>query len=186
MLNDMRWHIVMNFQTARDLLKPLYEIARLNSKVTRGSSIALDLFRKQRFAEIEASATLDLYRKPRLTLVSPNTALLKYYHAFKDVKEKPAPRISAPPDELRKAAMQKVPLIPKTILREIKNSLPISDLTAWAIHRFPDYSTDKILGIILIAYSEKSLVANKRGRGSYTTKTHYISGPKLEIEAMNG
>ena len=33
MLNDMRWYILRNFQIARDILKPLYEVARLKPRL---------------------------------------------------------------------------------------------------------------------------------------------------------
>jgi hypothetical protein len=186
MLNDMRWHIVRNFQTARDLLKPLYEVARLNSKVTRGASIVLDMTRKQRFREIEPFATLDLYRKPRLSLVSPNTALLRYYFAFKEVKEKPSPKISVPSLDLRRKMAQEPPPDRKRILNMLRNNLPVPDLTAWAIKHFPEHPTDKIFGIILIVYSEASLTVSRQGRSTYLTKTHHIAGPKLEVGPTNG
>ena len=87
MLNDMRWHILRNFQLARDLLKPLYDVARLNSKVTRGASVVLDDLQKGRVKAVEGYATLLLYRRPRLSLVSPNSALLAYYFGVKEVEE---------------------------------------------------------------------------------------------------
>ena len=65
MLNDMRWNILRNFQIARDILKPLYEVARLNSKVTRGASVVLDDLQKGRVKAVGDYATLQIHRRPR-------------------------------------------------------------------------------------------------------------------------
>lgn len=185
MLNDMRWNILRNFQIARDILKPLYEVARLNSKVTRGASVVLDDLQKGRVKAVGDYATLQIHRRPRLSLVSPNGALLAYYFGVKDVEERPAPKIAAPAAEDRKAAIRTPPLNTGTVLKQLKKSLPIDDMMDWAIEHFPEHPTSKILDIILLAYFESSLSVERGNRQSYQTATHRIEGPSLAVESTN-
>ncbi len=185
MLNDMRWHILRNFQVARDVLKPLYEVARLNSKVTRGASVVLDHLQKGRVKVVEEYATLLIYRRPRISMVSPNSALLAYYFGVKEVEERPAPRITAPASEERKAAVRTPPLNINTVLKQVKEDLPIEDMMAWAIDHFPEHPTNKILDIVLLAFSQSSLVVERGVRKTYRTATHRIEGPSLAVESTN-
>ena len=185
MLNDMRWNILRNFQIARDILKPLYEVARLNSKVTRGASVVLDDLQKGRVKAVGDYATLQIHRRPRLSLVSSNGALLAYYFGVKDVEERPAPRIAAPAAEDRKAAIRTPPLNTSTVLQQLKNNLPIDNMMEWAIGHFPEHPTSKILDIVLLAYSESSLSVERGNRQSYQTATHRIEGPALAVESAN-
>lgn len=181
MLNDMRWHTLRNFQIARDVLKPLYEVARLNSKVTRGSSIVLDDLLKGR-KKIEESAVLTFYRRSRTSLVSPNKALLAYYFAVKEVEEKPAPKIFTPATEDRRTEVKIPPLNINKVLKKLKEDLPINDMMLWAIDHFPEYPTNKILDIVLLAYSQSSLIVERGVRKTYQTSTHRIEGPSLAVE----
>jgi len=185
MLNDMRWHILRNFQAARDVLKPLYEVARLNSKVTRGASVVLDNLQKGRVKAIEEYATLLIYRRRRLSLVSPNSALLAYYVGVKEVEERPAPTIKAPAPEERKAAVKTPPLNINRVLKQLKKDLPIHDMMAWAIDHFPEHATDKILDIVLLALSQHSLSVERGVRQTYQTATHRIEGPSIAVESAN-
>jgi len=183
MLNDTRWHILRNFQIARDALKPLYEVARLNSKVTRGASVVLDDLQKGRVKKVEEYATLPFYRRPRVSMVSPNGVLLAYYIGVKEVEDKPAPKISTPAAEERKAVVRTPPLNLNTVLEQLKKDLPIDDMMAWAIEHFPKHPTNKILDIVLLAYSQSSLTVERRARQTYQTATHTIEGPSLAVES---
>lgn len=185
MLNDMRWHILRNFQLARDLLKPLYEVARLNSKVTRGASVVLDDLQKGRVKAVERYATLLLYRRPRLSLVSPNSALLAYYFGVKEVEERPSPKIAVPTPENRMAAVRTPPLNINMVLKHLKKDLPVNDMMDWAIENFPEHATDKILDIVLLAFSQSNLSVERGERQRYQTTTHLIEGPSLTVERAN-
>jgi len=182
MLNDMRWHILRSFQVARDTLKPLYEVARLNSKVTRGVSVVLDSLQKGRFKSIEDQATLPIYRRPRPALIAPNKALLTYYFGVQEVETSPPPTISAPSAEERKAVSKVRPLNTREVLRRLKKDLPIEDMMAWAITNFPEQSTDKILDLVQLAFFESSLSVARGERETYLTSTHRIDGPSLAVE----
>jgi len=185
MLNDMRYHILRNFQIARDVLKPLYEVARLNSKVTRGASVVLDDLRKGRVKAVEKYAALQIYRRPRLSLVSPNSALLTYYFGVKEVEERSAPLIATPTSEERSAVSKIPPLNTKMVLKQLKKDLPVKDLMSWAIEQFPQYSTDKILDIVQLVFFEVSLSVERGKRQTYITDTHRIQGPSLTVENSN-
>lgn len=185
MLNDMRWLILRNFQLARDVLKPLYEVARLNSKVTRGASVVLDNLQKGRFKQVAEYATLQLYRRPRVSMVSPDSALLAYYFGVKEVEESPPPRIRLPATGERQAATRVPPLNNATVLKQLKKDLPIDDMLAWSIERFPEHPTHKLLDIVLLAFSESSLSVERGARQTYLTATHQIEGPSLTVENAN-
>ncbi|MEJ1353385.1 MAG: hypothetical protein RPU34_05290 [Candidatus Sedimenticola sp. (ex Thyasira tokunagai)] len=185
MLNDMRWNILRNFQVARDVLKPLYEVARLNSKVTRGASIVLDNLQKGRIKYVNEYATLLTYRRPRISMVSPNNALLAYYFGVKEVEERPAPMITTPAPEERKAAVRMPPLNINTVLKQLKTDLPIDDIMDWAIDHYPEHPTDKILDIVLLVYSQSTLSIERSMRQGYQTATHRIEGPSLAVESAN-
>ena len=185
MLNDMRWYILRNFQVARDVLKPLYEVARLNSKVTRGASVVLDDLQKGRVKAVEEYATLLIYRRPRISMVSPNNALLAYYFGVKEVEEQPASKIATPAPEDRKAAVRTPPLNVNMVLKQLKKDLPIDDIMEWAIDCFPEHPTDKILDIVLLAYSQSTLSVERGMRQVYQTATHRIEGPSLSVESTN-
>lgn len=185
MLNDMRWHILWNFQVARDVLKPLYEVARLNSKVTRGASVVLDDIQKGRVKAVDEYATLLFYRRPKISMVSSNNALIAYYFGVKEVKEKPAPKIAAPAAEERKVIVRTPPLNIHRVLKQLNKDLPLDDIMAWAIKHFPEHPTDKILDIVLLAFSQKNLVVERGTRQRYQTTTHQIEGPSLAVESAN-
>ncbi|MES9898551.1 MAG: hypothetical protein ABW148_05960 [Sedimenticola sp.] len=185
MLNDMRWNILRNFQVARDVLKPLYEVARLNSKVTRGASIVLDDLQKGRVKDVQKYATLPIYRRPRISMVSPNNTLLAYYFGVKEVEERPAPKVATPAPEDRKATVRTPPLNINTVLKQLKTDLPIDDMMDWTIDHFPEHTTDKILDIVLLAYSQSTLSVERGMRQAYQTATHRIEGPSLAVESTN-
>lgn len=185
MLNDIRWHILRNFQVARDVLKPLYEVARLNSKVTRGASVVLDDLQKGRVKAVDKYATLLFFRRPRISMVSPNNALIAYYFGVKEVEEKPAPKIAAPAAEERKVVVRTPPLNIHAVLKQLNKDLPLDDIMAWAIKHFPEHPTDKILDIVLLAFSQTNLVVERRARQRYQTSTHQIEGPTLAVESAN-
>ncbi len=67
MIIDMQVNLIENFKISRELLQPLYEIARLNSNVTRGTSIVLDYVRKDRFNEIERLISEYLIKREELS-----------------------------------------------------------------------------------------------------------------------
>ncbi len=184
MLDDVRRYILRNFQLARDILKPLYEVARLNSKVTRGASIVLEDLRKGRVRAVEDCATLPICRRPRLLLISPDNALLTYYYGVKEVKERPAPKITLPTPDERKTTV-KAPVNNNTVLKQIKKDLPIKDMMSWAIEKFPDHSTDKILDIVSLAFSRESFCVERGRKRVYQTTTHCIEGPSLAVEIAN-
>ncbi len=185
MLDDVRRYILRNFQLARDILKPLYEVARLNSKVTRGASIVLDDLRKGRARTVEEYAALPICRRPRLLLISPDNALLAYYYGVKAVKERPAPRIALPTPEERKTTIKTPPVNNHAVLKQLKNDLPVKDMMSWAIEKFPDHSTDKILDIVSLAFSRESLCVERGKKRVYQTTTHRIEGPSLAVEIAN-
>jgi len=174
MLNDMRWHILRNFQIARDTLKPLYEVARLNSKVTRGVSIVLDDLQKGKGKAVGEYATLLIYRRQRLSLVSPNGSLLSYYFGVKDVKKGLSPRIAIPTPDERKTTVKTPPLNMNLVLKQLKKDLPVKDMMDWSIEQFPKHSTDKILDVVLLAFIHPSLSVKKGKRQKYHTTTHLI------------
>ena len=182
MLDDVRRYILRNFQIARNVLKPLYEIARLNSKVTRGASIVLDDLRKGRGKVVEEYALLPIYRRPRRMFVSPNSALLTYYFGVKEVEKKIPPRIVMPSPGERHAVVKIPPMDINTVFRQLKGDLPIEDIMDWAIKQFPDHSTDKILDIVSLAFSEASFSVARGKRQTYQTATHRIDGSSLAVE----
>ncbi len=185
MLNDMRRYILQNFQIARDILKPLYEVARLNSKVTRGVSIVIDDLQKGKIKDVWQKATLPIYRRPKFSLVSTNSALLTYYFGVKEVKEKQSPMITMPTPEERKATVKKTPLNINVVLKQLNKDLPVEDMMAWSIGQFPQYPTDKILDILLLVFSQPNLLVEKGKRQKYKTVTHVLEGPSLAVESTN-
>ena len=185
MLDDVRRHILRNFQIARDVLKPLYEIARLNSKVTRGASIVLDDLRKGRVKAVEEYAYLPVFRRLRAVLVSPDNALLTYYYGVKEVEERLPPKIAMPTAEERQSKVKTVPVNIISVIRQLKKDAPINDMMAWAIENFPDHSTARILDIVALAFSLSSLLVVRGTRQKYQTATHCITGPSLTVERIN-
>lgn len=185
MLNDMRWHAVRNFQVARDVLRPLYEIARINSKVTRGCSIILDAFQKERQKELDPFPILPLYRQMRASFVSPTSALMSYYYGVKDVEDRPPPTITAPRDTERNSVVKALPLNIRAVLAHLRSDMPIEDLVGWIIRHYGEHSTGKLLDIVLSACSERSLAVQKNERARYTTSTHIIECPAMVVEISN-
>ena len=94
MVVDMKADLIRIFRISREILQPLYEVARLNSKVTRATTIILEYARKNKFIEIEDAATIDWFYKARSPLLSNDTGLLRFFAGFKDIKENPRPSIS--------------------------------------------------------------------------------------------
>lgn len=184
MIIDMRVNIIESFKMSRELLQPLYEIARLNSKVTRGTSIVLDFLRKNKFKEIESFATLNWFSKERSPLLSHDIGLLKYYAGYKNIKENPAPPISILSEEEKEKTFsrKKPPLDRYSMIKEIRSDLPIEDAMQWAIQKHPDFSTGKILDIILLMMTEKSFNIKKCQMQQYQTLTHLINGFSLKVE----
>lgn len=185
MLNDMRWHIVRNFQIARDVLRPLYEVARINSKVTRGCSIILDALQKERHKELDPFPMLPLYRQIRPSYVSPNAVLMSYYYGVKDVEDRPPPTISAPTDTERNSVVKVMPLNIRSVLKRLRDDMPIEDLVGWIIQNYGVHPTGKLLDIVLSTCSDKSLAVQKKKRSSYTTSTHVIECPAMTVESRN-
>lgn len=184
MIIDMRVNLIDSFKMSRELLQPLYEIARLNSRVTRGTSIVLDFLRKNKFKDIETMATLNWFSKERSPLLSHDTGLLKYYAGYKNIKENPAPPIFVLSEEDKGKTFSKLkpPLDRHSIIKEIRSDLPIDDAMQWAIEQHPDFSTGKILDIILLMMTEKTFHVRKTHMQNYQTQTHLINGFSLKVE----
>jgi hypothetical protein len=184
MLIDMRVLIINNFKISRELLQPLYEIARLNSKVTRGTSIVLEYVRKNKFKDIESMATINWFSKKLSPLLSHDIGLLKYYAGYKNIKNNPAPPILilSEQDKEKTSKELKPPLDRYAVLKEIRSDLPIGDAMQWAIKKYPDFSTGKILDIILLMMTEKTLNVQKHHMQHYQTKTHLINGSSLKVK----
>jgi hypothetical protein len=189
MIIDMRVNIIEQFKMSRELLQPLYEIARLNSKVTRGTSIILDYARKNKFKEIETMAVLNWFSKERSPLLSHDIGLIKYYAGYKHIKENPTPPIFmlSEKDKGNAAAALKPPLDRYSVLKEIRSDLPIDDAMQWAIENYPEFPTGKILDIILLMMTEKAFYVQRGHMQTYRTQTHLINGFSLKVEnARNG
>jgi len=184
MIVDMKANLIETFSLSRALLQPLYEIARLNSKVTSSTSIILEYARKNNFKAIEEIASLDWFFKERSPLVSNDTGLITYYAGFKDIQENSAPPILILGEEEKSSEASKLlpPLNRYAVLDEIKSDLPIANAIQWAIDQYPDFSTGKILDIILLMMTEKSLAVQKDEQQSFQTKTHVIQGFTLKVE----
>ncbi len=184
MLIDMRMTVLGRFKQSRELLQPLYEIARLNSRVTRGTSIVLDCLRKNRFQKIESMATLNWFARERSPLVSHDLVLLKYYAGYKNIRQNPAPPISVPSrqDPAQRFSRVSPPLDRHSIIRDIQSHLPLNDGIQWAIERYPEFSTGKILDIILLMMTEKRFRVKKSRSKTYETRTHGIHGFTLKVE----
>lgn len=184
MLNDMRFNNLINFQKAREILNPLYETARLNSKITRGASILLERVQKSRFNEIEEVALITLYRKPRMSLVSKNSSLMKYYYDYKKVKNRPPPTIPSIKSIEKHRNMQVPPLDLRLIHKKLKVSLPIDDVMKWAIDTFPDIETGDVLDITQLTYSDKAIKIKSQEECTYKTNIHTITGCRIEAEKV--
>lgn len=182
MLHDMRWHILGTFQVARDVLKPLYEVARLNSRVTRGAAMILDDLQKGRVRKVESYAPLPLFRRTRNALLAPNSTLLAYYFGVRDVEERPSPTITAPRAEDRVQRHITPPLNKHAVLRQLKKDLPVDDMLEWAITHYPDYPTSKVLDIVLHTFNQPELDTQHGARKRYETMTHRIEGPIIRVE----
>lgn len=184
MLIDMRMTVLNRFKLSRELLQPLYEIARLNSRVTRGTSIVLDCLRKNKFQKIESMAVLNWFSRERSPLISHDLVLLKYYAGYKNIKENPAPPISmlSEQDKAERLSRISVPLDRHSLIREIRSDLPINDGMKWAIQRYPEFSTGKILDIILLMMTEKGFRVKKSRTRTYQTPTHEIQGFSIKVE----
>jgi len=143
MVVDMKANLIQIFRLSREILQPLYEVARLNSKVTRAASVILAYARKNKFKEIEKTAAIEWFYQARSPLLSNDTGLLKFYAGFKDIRENPRPSIFVPGDT--GVNRSRVPLLNRnTVLNDIKASLPITDAVHWAIAQYPEFSTGKI------------------------------------------
>jgi hypothetical protein len=186
MVVDMKANLIQIFRLSREILQPLYEVARLNSKVTRAASVILAYARKDKFKEIEKTAVIEWFYKARSPLLSNDTGLLKFYAGFKDIRENPRPAIFVPGDRDRVNISRVPPLNRYAVLNDIKASLPIADAVHWAIAQYPEFSTGKILDIILLMITEKTLVIKPGKNQQYQTKTHIIDGLNLRVEKNYG
>jgi hypothetical protein len=184
MVVDMKAFLIQIFRLSREILQPLYEVARLNSKVTRGTSVILEYARKNKFKVIEKTVTLEWFFKARSPLLSNDIGLLKFFAGFKDIKENPAPPISIVNGEERaKSILNRVPPLNRyAVLNDIRSNLPITDAVQWAIEKYPAFSTGKILDIILLMMTEKTLKIKTAGSRRYQTKTHVIEGLNIGVE----
>jgi len=182
MVVDMKAGLIRIFRISREILQPLYEVARLNSKVTRATSAILEYARKNRFREIEETATIEWFYRARSPLLSNDTGLLRFFAGFKDIKENPRPSILVAGHNDGEKIRRVPPLNRYTILNEIKKSLPIADAVQWAIEHYPKFPTGKILDIILLMISEKTFVITSGQNQQYQTTTHIIDGLNLRVE----
>jgi len=157
-------------------------VARLNSKVTRGASIVLDDLQKGRIRQLEERELLGLHRRSKVSMVSPNSSLLSYYFGVKEVEEKPAPKIVSPLPEQRSMEKRTPPLNIDQVLKQLKRDLPVKDIMTWAIERYPEHSTSKILDIVLLAYAHSGFSVERGARQTYQTTSHLIEGPSLAVE----
>ena len=148
MVVDMKANLIQIFRLSREILQPLYEVARLNSKVTRATSVILEYARKNKFKEIERTATIEWFFKGRSPLLSNDTGMLKFFAGFKDIKENPRPSISVASDNDYEKINRVPPLNRYAVLNDIRAGLPIADAVQWAIEQYPKFSTGKILDII--------------------------------------
>ena len=184
MVVDMKANLIQIFRLSREILQPLYEVARLNSRVTRGTSVILAYARKNKFKAIEKTATIEWFFKERSPLLSNDIGLLKFFAGFKNIKENPAPPIFIVQEEERgKAMLNRVPPLNRyAVLNDIRSNLPIADAVQWAIEQYPAFSTGKILDIILLMMTEKTLKVKTTGSRRYQTKTHVIDGFNIEVK----
>ena len=118
-------------------------------------------------------------------MVSPNGVLLAYYFGVKEAEEMPAPKISTPAAEERKTVVKAPPLNINKVLKELRKDLPIDDMMAWASKRFHEHQTNKILDIVLLAYSQSNLSVERGTRHTYQTATHHVEGPSLAVESTH-
>jgi hypothetical protein len=116
--------------------------------------------------------------------LSNDIGLLKFFAGFKDIKENPAPPISIVNGEERaKSILNRVPPLNRyAVLNDIRSNLPITDAVQWAIEKYPAFSTGKILDIILLMMTEKTLKIKTAGSRRYQTKTHVIEGLNIGVE----
>ena len=180
LLDDMRWHILIHFQQARDILKPLYDVARLNSKVTRGASIVVEHIQKSKWSEINQVAYLELFNKPRMSLISIQSALMKYYYECREIKNNPSPTIPSFAAMSNYQNSQLLPFDMKKALNQLKAALPIDDIVAWSIQSFPDIATHDVLDIVLMCYNEKGLKLTMGKECTNKTATHFITGKQIK------
>ena len=85
-------------------------------------------------------------------------------------------------DKGKTLSKRKPPLDRYSIIKEIRSDLPIDDAMQWAIERHPDFSTGKILDIILLMMTEKTFRVRKSHMQNYQTQTHLINGFSLKVE----
>ncbi len=187
MVVDMKANLIQIFRLSREILQPLYEVARLNSKVTRAASVILAYVRKNKFKDIEKTAAIEWFYKAQSPRLSNDTGLLKFYAGFKDIQENPRPAIFVPGDRDKGEKISRVPPLNRdTVLNDIKASLPIADAVHWAIAQYPTFPTGKILDIILLMITQKTLVIKPGKNQQYQTKTHIIDGLNLRVEKNYG
>lgn len=180
MVLDMSDHVLEGFRSARDALKPLYERARLNSRVTRGVAVYLEYLQKDRLDELGDRVDLPIYRKPGVAVVSDNAALQKYWSMVRDIKHSAPPTIRASREP--SAAQKTPPFDVRSAVARLKKSLPVENAFEWVVEMFPGIETEHVLDVIQNAIADRAIAVCRQEETVTLTQRHVITARRLNLE----
>ncbi|MGH8501901.1 MAG: hypothetical protein ACREVE_05405 [Gammaproteobacteria bacterium] len=174
-LLQMRSLLKRHFAEARELLLPLVQEVRRNSAIARGASLALDILRKRGMRELPSPPSIS--RRSRTGSISSNHAIEQFVANLTGFR----PRIV----KLSERSEDQIPALPplnsEAVLSDVKTAVPIADLMAWLILRYPDAPSDELLDVhdYVLAVQARSIHRGERRR--YETAAHYLYTARREV-----
>ena len=182
---DLEGQILVGYQAAKDTLKPLYEIARRNSQLTRGASLVIDALRRKQVDRIPQPVWSASYSRPRQSMMGTGRALLQYVMAFLKAQNTPPPVIVRPDSKTIKSHMGPPPCDLNRAVSRIRESLPVDDLLGWVTSYYYEEDVGTILDILLLVRKDNDIsVVIEPANNIYESRTHKIISKKFSATEM--
>lgn len=185
LLRLARRHALNVFEQAGREISPLYQLLARSSNLAVGAAWALDRLRLLPFDQWAEEALVGLFS-------------LRQQGAFSDraitgAVERVLNNPPAPPPTINLANGRKVPAALQhrrwlnSLPNEIANDLPVTDLLAWLITRYPQSNTSQILaGFSTLFYHKRFRARFTDGTiVSYETPRHLIRAYPVRLEAAS-
>jgi hypothetical protein len=180
-IRALRRRSIHTLNESRKELQPLYDVLRRSSAIAHGASLALGRFRQMR---LEDWVTNYVTQADRASIECPPTDAVLRHIIHEVIAHPPTPppvlsmteNADTPPDYVRLLWLNDLP-------DNLREDLPVKDLTGWITTHFPEKGTaDALLGLSKLLFDPTMEVDFKVGKTKqYRTRDGVLEASTISI-----
>ena len=171
------------FRQCRDELRPLYESLRRSSFIAAGAALALEHLQRDGIGGWAQKHVVPVYTTLNYSVPS-DAAIARCVRALSDYRPERPPKVDLHRDEPVPTELVRQKWL-TALPREVRKALPLSDLLAWVVLRYPSMSTADILeGFTrLVFHKDFSASFTHAERRTYAIGDSIIFANPVELRA---